>query len=150
MKSCEEAFCTDRIHGDFVCGRVRWGRPRTWRNLSSYGGHWHRGCKRVVWTWRVGSTPAAAGSARFRSKPRLLLPTQADSTGPIESAGETLFLAMSSNKSCPQMNQPNSPGGQRLFYTLAISSVNWLIITRRDSFRTHLTSFFSKGPKDRL
>lgn len=87
---------------------------------------------------------------RFRSKPRLLLPTQADSTGPIESAGETLFLAMSSNKSCPQMNQPNSPGGQRLFYTLAISSINWLIITRRDSFRTHLTSFFSKGPKDRL
>lgn len=73
MKSCEEAFCTDRIHGDFVCGRVRWGRPRTWRNLSSYGGHWHRGCKRVVWTWRVGSTPAAAGSARFRSKPSIVL-----------------------------------------------------------------------------
>ena len=73
MKSYEEAFCTDKIYGDFVCGRVWWGRPRNWRNLSSYGGHWHRGCKRVVWTWRVESTPAAAGSARFRSKPSVVL-----------------------------------------------------------------------------
>lgn len=49
------------------------GEAKNLAKPSSYGGHWRRGCKRVVWTWRVGSTPAAAGSARFRSKPSVVL-----------------------------------------------------------------------------